>query len=340
MNRRQFTYLGASYCLVPCCPFGALAADNKTTIGGEFFLLQKNGQWGVRAENLTIDGLSFPKFSWQWIGMGLAQGVLSFIGGALFSALANAIFGGTSPHISIEQLLQQQLEEFAQIVDDAVTQNEVRRYWADSRAYFELYREYLNTPSKDSLESIRRTSAVALSNLESLGFPGYRAYLSAASLRLTILQEAVRRRLATLKDYEGQTEAAIAHHNEIVAYINQQTEPSTFVPPGSNFTNHFSQDMISGKGKWYFDAVIIHGKILGVPIGDGIVPMRPDHTPFKVEDVTWIKPLVVPDNRYVADRIVDWQYIRTKAKTENTDLGERWTAALKKMRQKHNLRSK
>jgi len=221
--------------------------------------------------------------------MGLAQGVLSFIGGTLFSALCDAIFGGTSPHISIEELLQDQLEKFTQVVQETITLNEVRRYWADMSAYFGLYREYINTPSKDSLQFIRQHSKVALSNLSFLGFAGYQAYMNSASLRLLILQECVKQQLATVKDYEAQTNESIGYHNAMIKYIDQQTEPSTFAPKGSAFTDYFSQDPVSLRGKWYFNAVRIHGKFLGVQIDEGYIPMKEDHTPYTVEEVTWVK---------------------------------------------------
>jgi len=72
--------------------------------------------------------------------------------------------------------------------------------------------------------------------------------------------------------------------------------------------------------------------------------MKEDHTPYTVEEVTWVKGLVIPDNQHLGDRIISWQYLRTKTKAENTDLGEklvqRWTVASSKMKEKYSFAPK
>jgi hypothetical protein len=329
--------------------------DNQTSLSGNFFFTRgKNGELGVRTEDLVIDGLSFPKFTWQWVGLGLAQGVLGLLGGELFGALAHAIFGGTGK--SLGELLEEQLEAFTKIIQQAITENEIRRYTAEVRAYLDLYREYSDYKKIDDLQSLRRETAPALSNLESLEFPAYRTYMSAASLRLSILQEAYRRKLVKIDNVEAQMEECIAHHQKTVTYIDSQTDPRTYVDPNTTqnlsyhcFANGIEYNcnqgiqMPTGARASYFKAIDFDQFILGhelkgyLPFTVGMPPeTKPRvHTP---DEIVHDKQLVAASNEYLADRLTDFAWLRQTVKAENTDLGgkmvEQWTTALAKMKQK------
>jgi hypothetical protein len=230
MNRRQFNYLGGAFILGEMFGIPPIAlGDDKTTINGDFYLLtpanNKEQKWGLRANDVTIDGLSFPKFTWQWIGINLASGVLMGIGGQLFTAVTNAIFGGTGQ--SMEPLLKAQLEAFARIVQQAITNAEIQRYASLMESCFDRFEEISRTPDRNRLGRLLDDTSDHLRALGDLDFPAYRTYMSGASLRLAALQEGIKRRLSVVEDFEAQVQKSVAKHREMIAYIDDQTTPPT-----------------------------------------------------------------------------------------------------------------
>src|SRR5262245_1263154 len=61
-------------------PLEAAAAPIR--MGGKFGFSFDNGTLKVDARDVVIDGLTIPKFTWQWIGLSIAEGVLLGVGGA------------------------------------------------------------------------------------------------------------------------------------------------------------------------------------------------------------------------------------------------------------------
>jgi len=68
-------------------------------------------------------------------------------------------------------------------------------------------------------------SAVKLSEIESLGFIGYRTYMICAGLRLSILQEVYKRSPSNgaRNNFLQQIERSVSHHKAMIKYIEEQT---------------------------------------------------------------------------------------------------------------------
>lgn len=353
MNRRQFNHLGSAFMLCEVLAASPLLlADEKTTMSGDFFLLTPKdtpeGKWGLRVKDYTIDNMSFPRFTWQWIGFNLATGVLLNIGGQLFSALTNAIFHNTQK--SLEQLLQEQLETFLHRVQQAIDQNEVRRYTSLVQSYCQRFTEYSGSPDKERLTRLLDDTSDTLMNLGNLGFTAYRTYMSAAGLRLSVLQEGQKRGLAKLADFENQVNISTGHHRDMIAYIDTQTSPSTYYTPGTQPQNCFDNRMVGftcsspggysptpPKPVWYFNTVLIKQNICGEDV-EGHVLIKANERAYTLDEISHDKPLVAKDWKSLADQIVDFPSLRQKIKAKNTDLGEKmvqkWAEAAKKAKRK------
>jgi len=123
-------------------------------------------------------------FTWSWVAISLAEGVLAYIGGQVFSSL----FGGRNPTLS--EFMAQLVETLKKVVRIAIQENEVRSLVADLRdAEFTLM-EYLNAPAgRDRLERSTELASSAFSQLSSLGLVGHRAFMVAVSFQIVVLEE-------------------------------------------------------------------------------------------------------------------------------------------------------
>jgi hypothetical protein len=320
ITRREFTYFSSASLISLAVP-RFITFDDGVKVNGEFQFSNTGGAWRLKATDVTIDGLSIPKFTWAWIGLGIAQGVLNGIGAGLFGALANAIFGGTQK--SMEQLLKEQLVAFAQILQEAIDANELRRYGSNLAAYITLYKEYSRTPSTEGLRYLQQGTAIAMSNLESLGLTAYRTYMTAAGLRLSILQEAIKRKIATYADFEEQRKASIDFHAGAVKFIDNQTDP--FVQVGE-------RPCFYPFGGANFEKKILGREVIGVLVcnGKGHVASADESSRFIEQYHRDLKkpPIFKPIN------YVDWISLRNIVKAETTDLGQkmidRWRGVEKK----------
>jgi hypothetical protein len=329
MNRRQFACLSTAFLLSQSTlPRFCLAQSQKTvTLNGGFdFRSTKNG-WRLDAHDVRIDGLPIPQFSWQWIGLSVAEGILQGIGGGLFVAIANAIFGGQNE--SMEALMKEQLLAFARILQVALTEDDLRKDQARVATYIRLEKEYSRTPTDDNLTYLRRETAGVLSDLESIGFTGYRTYMTAAGLRLSILQESKKRKLAKQADFEDQRAESVDYHNKTVAYIDAQTNPASIFPPNEAC---LSNAMVKKQ---------FHEQILGMHV-EGFVACDGKGHPASVEESSSIikqeaemikqkQPTPFSINSGGPVGWVNWAAVRDRAKAESTDLGQkmvdRWLKA-------------
>jgi hypothetical protein len=253
----------------------------------------------------------------MWIGVSVAQGVLAAIGGQLFSALSNAIFGQSGK--SIQDMLNEQLVAIAQIVEQKIAEAELAQAQANVIALAVLLREYQHTPSIGRQDFLLNESAVYLSQLASLGVVGYRTYMTAAGLRLSILQQFAGHSVGGAKNFEDQRIDAIAHHNNIIGAINTLTEPSTYFP-----TTMSAQWAVLGEGKikrW----VTVMGHQAGGQVR---------YVPSEAGDGSW-RLGTVAESAGFSPYVLDWQALRTTIKAENTDWGEKMVSIWPK----HNLES-
>jgi len=293
------------------------------------------GTAAILCELLPHANLANPAaLPWTWIATNLAAGIVSGIGSKLFTTMSASVFRTSQK--SLEQLLREQLEEFAQIVQGAIVANEARRYGADAEAYFHLYREYSRTPTLSKLEWLQQNTEPGLTNLASLKFVGYRTYLSAVSLRLSILQEAKRQGLAKARDFQEQVEIATANHRQVIAVIDADTNPAAYVQ-NNHVDGRYEEPTTH---KWYCWVAEIHNKnILGRPVGLGLVPVKEDmRTPFNADEIANLKALLHSyKGQYdeLNDKIIDFGYVNRTVKAENTDVGEKvieqWNQAAKNL---------
>ena len=329
MNRREFSYLSTAFLLSQSTlpPFCLAQNKKPVTLNGGFdFRSTKNG-WSLDAHDVKIDGLPIPQYSWQWIGLSVAQGILQGIGGGLFVAIANAIFGGS--HQSMEELMKQQLFAFAKIIKAAITDEALRVDQGKVSAYIKLYKAYSRTPSNGNLDVLLHDTALLLGDLGSLGFTGYRTYMTAAGLRLSILQEATKHNLAKAADFEDQRQESVDYHNQTIKYIDDKTNPALIFPPNEPcLSNQFLKKEF-------------HEDILGLPVAGFVVCDSKGHPASVEESSQFIGEDVERFKRNPQDMIsavngrpvnwVAWAGYRNKFKAENTDLGQmmvnRWNEA-------------
>jgi hypothetical protein len=324
MNRRHFV-TSSTAASIGCYLFRSSLYDvalSQTRIAGDFEFSWQGGKLKLKAKDVLIDGLTIPKFTWAWIGLGVAQGVLSAFGGAVFSALASAILGGGK---SIEQLLKEQLTEFARIVEEQLQENDLRNYQARIVAFVSLFQEYRNSPTVSRLDYLVNNSAEALSQIESLGFKGYRTYMSAAGLRLTVLQEVSRRNrtIGNQQNFREQRQRSVDVHNSVLSTIEAQTDLQTHATRVIE-ENPLARGVMQG-----YDAAIRQGMfavtrpILGVKPSE--LPLAPPHIAVPIA-VTEINRNAPPQAAFV-----DWQALRARLKSQNTDIGakivDRWNRA-------------
>jgi hypothetical protein len=155
------------------------------TLSGDFGFQIQDGQLRISARDVTIDGLPIRKFGWAWFGMALAEGAVHALGGMVFTAVVSALRQDNEPGLS--ELLNQQLAEFAQIVQRALDAHMLKSLQAKLEGFVLRYTEYCNDPSDSSLELILHDSAEVVAGLRNLSLAGYRSYMIAAGLRLTAL---------------------------------------------------------------------------------------------------------------------------------------------------------
>lgn len=227
-------------------PDRASAADDKVKIevGSANFTGVVNGQsivkfgnnsmltvrgkveWKLPLTDIKIDGITVPKFTAGWVLHGLASGVLSSIGGAVFNALLQGLFGGPS----MAQLLQEQLVKIEKIVTD-VMRRELKNHalhtaMARFKAMNRLMAEYGRAPENVArLNDATSESSFVLSALQAYEFDAYVAAMSVASLRIAVLQEQAMLNKKEKANVVALIEEMKAFHAAIEKYIDEQCAP-------------------------------------------------------------------------------------------------------------------
>ena len=259
------------------------------TVAGDFDFSLAGDHLKLHATDVTIDGLKIPAFTWQWIGLSIAQGVLAAFGGALFGALAQSFLGGGS-HQSLEETLAKQFQAFAGLMQELISHNEIRAATGELLGYLRNFQNYHNDPTPERLISIIDGNSIALSKMKTLGGPGYRIYMIASGLQLSALQERIKQHhtKGTVENFIDQRDDSIAHHNEIIDYIDSQTEIQPYLPkvvPRINIIPHI---------------VTIKRNLMDIPID-------------------WRFTL----GTHEVPTASMWQELRASVKAANTDLGEK-----------------
>jgi hypothetical protein len=204
IGRRQF--LGAAAApLLSALEAGAavLPADDHISISTGRIDVKSpwfgDEKWGLTFHDVLINGLTVPKFTWGWLGINLAGGVVAKVGGLVFDVLLSALgLGGPN----MEELLRKQLEEIEKIVERKFREHELRRCSACLDHIERLMREFVgNRKLVFRLTDATTDSSRLMSDLLTLDFHAYRMYMISANLRLAILQEWAALDPAEVKNY-------------------------------------------------------------------------------------------------------------------------------------------
>ncbi len=265
---RRRTFLAGS--LAPFISNASVAARDREpitiTASGAVFTPPSGGKpWEIAAKDIQINGMTVPKFSASWIGLNLASGLLAGIGGFVFSLLEKALgFGGPS----IEELLNRQLEAIAEIVTDAIKQNEIRKDSARLSAIQDEMADYMRVPaSVDRLHRATADSLYLIHDLATFGFDTYGLLMCAASLRLAILQERAKRDKAELVNIQSFISWVKAYQKNTEAFIDSETD-FTKRFPGAGLTFPFTDLHFALAAGIDFSKLLITKPILNVAVKD------------------------------------------------------------------------
>lgn len=125
------------------------------------------------------------QIGYYWVATALATGALQWIGGQVMQNL----FGSGTQENNIGEILKNLVEQFKNIVHQEIEQEAVRQCISKISATQTNFLEYLNAPTDFKLELADNDSSHGVAGLKSLELAGYTAFISAVSLRITILQE-------------------------------------------------------------------------------------------------------------------------------------------------------
>jgi hypothetical protein len=298
---------------------------------GNIFTGQGKATFNVR--NVIIDGLSFPKFTWQWIGMSIASGVLAGLGGMLFGLLTEGL---RSNNQDLENLLKRQLEEFARIVETKLQENDLRNYTAAIESYLQIFDEYKNNRTTGRKDYLLNETATELSKIKSLGFIGYRTYITGAGLRLSLLQELMKHDRREVANFVSQRDRINHYQKDANDTIDRATDAAAVL-------NGAWEDIFGEAQAWTFPPpdyprlFRVERDILGVQARGYVWIHRRQMKEMTDAEVNYFSRLgdslrlmnYLPPNR------VSLSEIRTKLKNETTVLGDKAIQTVNRVRLPH-----
>jgi hypothetical protein len=198
-------------------------AGNQITINahGDIELNWRNGTVTFTKTDITVNGLTLPSLSWSWLAMNLATGVVAGIGGLIFNVILS-LFGGGGPNM--EEILRRQLIEIERIVAAELLKVALRNAAASLDSCSRLMREYMNEPQGHfRIEDAIGKSSDVMSNLKALEYDGYKLYLSAATLHLSVLDE-YSKVSGSRVNYLKAIEEFVSYHREWANRIASETD--------------------------------------------------------------------------------------------------------------------
>ncbi len=161
---------------------------------------------------LHIDGLDIPSFTWAWIGVKIGEGILANAGGLIFSKLLSSVFGGPT----LEEMLNRQLERISQEVERRLVENDLRNYRGLLSTVSSLMTEYQNNPAnKDRLNYSIIKSRELVDLCQTISFTGYPSFIAAATIRLAVLQEAIKNDPAESRNFKEARDSYRDYHDQL-----------------------------------------------------------------------------------------------------------------------------
>lgn len=134
-------------------------------------------------DGLTTFAFVVMPYTWGWVGLKIAEGVLSGAGTSIF----NQLFGGSSQDLSA--LLSSVLERISAIVRQAIAEDAKRRVEADLDSLQNLFAIYQNNKDASLLQPLLIKASDITFEALSLGLPTVGCFSIVGGLGLAILQE-------------------------------------------------------------------------------------------------------------------------------------------------------
>lgn len=159
-------------------------------------------------ENVSeVPGKSEPDpYSWEWFGLKLAEGAVSYTGGLIFAAVLNEIIGRGE---SVQDVIKRALQMFSQLVMDHFDQRTINGLSGEVSGFGNHFSDYLNTPNSSTARENLKDSSYdmepLIGHLETYGRKSTSATMSACALRLAMLHE-----IATFDEPTARTHLASA----------------------------------------------------------------------------------------------------------------------------------
>jgi hypothetical protein len=147
ISRRQLCLQAGAATVLSAAALKSLAFVDPPTFKADAYgvaLRYQKGVWDLKADHLSIGGIPVPTTSWGWIGLTVAQRVLSAVGGLIVNLVVGLLTKSNEP--SMAELMRKQLEAFAQIVVEAARQSLVTQAKGQLASEIQLLQEYVTNP--------------------------------------------------------------------------------------------------------------------------------------------------------------------------------------------------
>ncbi len=165
--------------------------NQKITLSSEYLI------YGVEGEPILISKseletnkaeLKFKAFTWAWVGAAIAQGIIAWQAGKIFSDL-------TDQGVHIDKLVEKTLKGVSEIIHEALQEQAMREIRASLKALQRTISHYMNSPetSEDRLHHATFLGSQVVAQIESMGLVGHHSYIVAIGLFIAILEERVKR---------------------------------------------------------------------------------------------------------------------------------------------------
>jgi hypothetical protein len=323
MKRRSFLMSASCAVVGSCgaCLLGQHAGQKdqpirtSVTVGGFELGFSPDKGFTMQGNVLKLAGFDFPPGDWGWVATGLAEGIVSLIGGQIISAISQALFGSKQPDLG--QLLQRQLQAIGALIEQLHQKFTLQDCTDALDSNLRLMSEYINTPNGAGkvIQHLVPDTSKYLSILKNMGYVGYPLFLQFGGLRLAILQDLAEREGGrAIDNFKVQQQEIRIHHEAVIEEIRAKTEPA------ANFG--FCDD-----GTCFFSPVVersanvlghnVHGKVKFSRHSDGhYYADSAESINVYVKNRSSAQALLEPSGSFI-----DWIALRKQIMTESVDKG-------------------
>ena len=315
ISRRQLCLQMGAATALASTPLKKLSSGLTASVDANGVSLHyQNGSWDLKADHVQVGGIPVPSTDWGWIGLTVASGVLSSVGGLIVNLIVGLLTKNNEPNIA--DLMRQQLEAFTKIVVEVARQSLVVQAKGALASDIQLLQEYQINPKGAGarLDHLITSTSSTLGLLGQLDYAGYPTFMQLSGLRLAILQDriAIEGKPAAIV-FNNQRNTSIAFHKSIDAFIDKQTEPAT----------HFPATVPLPLLLQLTQTVTVFGKTASGKIKYSEHPavQRPGSLPWsewRLDSVDNVSASIAQGH----SDLLDWAALRKQIKAESTTLGE------------------